>query len=231
MLAVAVTRQAFVPARVTTAAVQGIASPRSLLDAAMERYAKGDDGAFAELYDLLAPRLYGYFLRQTHNAALADDLTQQTFIKIHRARGQFVHGAAVTPWAFAIGRRLLIDSVRRTRRDIVSFGDDVPLDGAEADAPTADDLVQAQETARRIERALLLLPDTQRVAFELVKQEGLTFAEAASVLGTTVAAVKLRAHRAYEALRAVLGDRIDGGRSAGTDFDDAAGGRERGGTL
>jgi len=189
----------------------------------MDRYARGDDGAFTELYDLLAPRLYGYFLRQTRNRALADDLTQQTLVKIHRARGQFLPGAAVTPWAFAIGRRLLIDSVRRTRRDIVSSGDDAALDTAETGAPAADDLVQAQETARRIQRALLSLPNSQRIAFELVKQEGLTFVEAAGVLGTTVAAVKLRAHRAYEALREVLGDVLDGERP---DSDEA--GRKRG---
>jgi RNA polymerase sigma-70 factor (ECF subfamily) len=127
---------------------------------------------------------------------------------MHRARGQFLPGAAVTPWAFAIGRRLLIDNVRRTRRDKVSTGDDAALDTAIADGPAADDLVQAQETAQRIQRVLLTLPDSQRVAFELVKQEGLTFVEAAEVVGATVAAVKLRAHRAYEALRAVLGDAI-----------------------
>lgn len=210
MLAAFDLRQAFSVPRVTTAAVEGSATPRSLADAAMDRYAQGDDSAFAELYDLLAPRLYGYFLRQTRNAAHADDLTQQTLVKIHRARGQFLRGAAVTPWAFAIGRRLLIDSVRRTRRDILSIGEDVALETAEADVPTADDLVQAQETGRRIQRALLSLPDSQRIAFELVKQEGLTFVEAAAVLGTTVAAVKLRAHRAYEALRVVLGDVLDG---------------------
>jgi RNA polymerase sigma-70 factor (ECF subfamily) len=174
----------------------------------MDRYAQGDDGAFTAIYDLLAPRLYGYFLRQTRDADLADDLTQQTLVKIHRARGQFLPGAAVTPWAFAIGRRLLIDSVRRTRRDRLSMGEDATLDSAISDAPAADDLLQAQETARRIQRALLTLPDSQRVAFELVKQEGLTFVEAAEVLGATVAAVKLRAHRAYEALRAVLGDAL-----------------------
>jgi RNA polymerase sigma-70 factor (ECF subfamily) len=175
----------------------------------MDRYARGDDGAFSELYDLLAPRLYGYFMRQTHDADLADDLTQQTLVKIHRARGQFLPGAAVTPWAFAIGRRLLIDSIRRTRRDRLSSGDDDALDAAIADSPPADELVQARETARRIQRALLNLPDSQRIAFELVKQEGLSFAEAAEVLGATVAAVKLRAHRAYAALRAVLGDAPD----------------------
>jgi RNA polymerase sigma-70 factor (ECF subfamily) len=174
----------------------------------MDRYARGDDSAFSELYDLLAPRLYGYFVRQTRDTDLADDLTQQTLVKIHRARGQFLPGASVTPWAFAIGRRLLIDSIRRTRRQKVSSGDDAALAAAVADAPAADDLVQAQETARRIQRALVNLPDTQRIAFELVKQEGLTFVEAAEVVGVTVAAVKLRAHRAYETLREVLGEAL-----------------------
>jgi RNA polymerase sigma-70 factor (ECF subfamily) len=192
--------------RVTTGAVDGPREePRSPADAAMERYAAGDDSAFSSLYDLLAPRLYGYFLRQTQGAALADDLTQQTLIRIHRARGQFSRGSAVTPWAFAIGRRLLIDHLRRHRREVTPNGDET-LDRAVSEAPSADELVEAQETARRIQSALLRLPTSQRVAFELVKQEGLTFAEAAEALGTTVAAVKLRAHRAYEALRGVLGD-------------------------
>jgi len=189
-----------------TPAVDGSSPKRSPADAAMDRYAGGDDSAFSELYDLVAPRLYGYFLRQTRDADASDDLTQQTLVKMHRARGQFLRGAAVTPWAFAIGRRLLLDSLRRNRREVSSAAADEALESALADAPSADQLVQAQETARRIQKELLRLPDSQRVAFELVKQEGLTFAEAAEVLGTTVAAVKLRAHRAYEALRAVLGD-------------------------
>jgi RNA polymerase sigma-70 factor (ECF subfamily) len=180
----------------------------------MERYAGGDDSAFSLLFDLLAPRLYGYFLRQTRDSDLADDLTQQTLLKIHRARGQFLRGAAVTPWAFAIGRRLLIDSVRRHKRDLLTSDDDQTVDRAASDAPNADDLVAAQETARRIQEALRHIPETQRVAFELVKQEGLTFVEAAEVLGTTVAAVKLRAHRAYEALRVVLGDVLEDAGSA-----------------
>jgi RNA polymerase sigma-70 factor (ECF subfamily) len=175
----------------------------------MDRYAGGDDAAFSTLYDLLAPRLYGYFVRQTRGADLADDLTQQTFIKIHRARGQFLPGAAVAPWAFAIGRRLLIDMLRRRRREVApSEGEDV-LDRTASEAPSADDLVQAQETARRLQAALLRLPASQRVAFELVKQDGLTFVEAAEALGTTVAAVKLRAHRAYETLREVVGDLLN----------------------
>ena len=84
---------------------------------------------------------------------------------------------------------------------------------AAVDAP-ADDIAIAKEVATRLSEELGRLPENQRVAFELIKQDGLSVAEAAQVLGTTVPAVKLRAHRAYEALRAVLADLAgsDGGK-------------------
>ena len=185
-------------------------------DAAMTRYSSGDEGAFAIVYDELAPRIFGYLVRQTRDRARAEDILQQTFLQIHRARGAFVPGAEVLPWAFAIARRLMIDGFRRGRREVLE--DAEARDERPAVDPPADDLVQAQELATRIRRELARLPETQRAAFELVKQEGLSLAEAAQVLGTTVAAVKLRAHRAYEALRAVLGDVLAdrGGKEGGT---------------
>jgi RNA polymerase sigma-70 factor (ECF subfamily) len=177
------------------------------LDAAMDRYARGEDAAFPELYDALAPRLYGYLLRQTRDSSKAEDVVQQTMLQIHRARGRFLQGAEVLPWAFAIARRLLIDQHRRRRKEVLSPSDD---DSAVSllvalDAP-ADDVASAKELAARIDRELQKLPENQRVAFELIKQEGLSVAEAAEVLGTTVAAVKLRAHRAYETLREALAE-------------------------
>jgi RNA polymerase sigma-70 factor (ECF subfamily) len=177
-------------------------------DDAMDRYARGDDAAFAEMYDALCPRLYGYLLRQTRDAARAEDLVQQTFLQIHRARGRFIPGAEVTPWAFAIARRLLIDRARREKRDVPTAPEG-QVDSSRSPEPRADDVLQAQEMAQRIQRELVRLPESQRVAFELVKQEGLSLAEAAQVLGTTVAAVKLRAHRAYQALRIVFTDGPD----------------------
>jgi RNA polymerase sigma-70 factor (ECF subfamily) len=180
----------------------------------MTRYASGDEAAFAIVYDELAPRIYGYLVRQTRDAARAEDILQQTFLQIHRARGTFLAGAEVMPWAFAIARRLMVDGFRRGRREVLE--DTEARDDRPALDPAADDLVQAQEIATRVQRELARLPETQRTAFELVKQEGLSLAEAAQVLGTTVPAVKLRAHRAYEALRAVLGDVLAeaGGASA-----------------
>ena len=175
------------------------------LDRAMDRYARGDDSAFAEVYDGLAPRLFTFLLRQTRDRARAEDVVQQTMLQLHRFRGRFLPGAEVTPWAFAIGRRLLIDQHRRGGREVLAPTDEnvgellVSLDAG------ADEIAIAKEVAARLGEELRKLPENQRVAFELIKQEGLSVAEAAQVLGTTVAAVKLRAHRAYEALRAVLG--------------------------
>jgi RNA polymerase sigma-70 factor (ECF subfamily) len=177
---------------------------RAEADIAMERYASGDDAAFAAVYDALAPRLYGFLLRQTRQTARAEDLLQHTMLKIHAARGTFIPGAEVTPWAFAIARRLLVDSIRRGKRELLT--DDGQLDPGRSPGPGPDEMTQARELANRVDKVLAKLPSSQRVAFELIKTEGLSVAEAAQVLGTTVAAVKLRAHRAYEALRAALED-------------------------
>jgi len=178
------------------------------VDAAMDRYAAGDEAAFGELYDLLAPRVFGYLMRQTRDRARAEDLLQQTLLQMHAARGRFIAGSQVTPWAFAIARRLMIDGMRRGKREVLRAGDGSEGEGSEpmaSDAP-ADELVEAQQLAGRLQKELARLPENQRVAFELIKQEGLSVAQAAQVLGTTVTAVKLRAHRAYEALRGILGD-------------------------
>ncbi len=180
---------------------------RGALDAAMDRYARGEDAAFEEVYDGLAPRLQAFLARYTHDRARAEDVVQQTMLQMHRARGRFIVGSQVVPWAFAIARRLLIDMHRRGGREVLSpTGDDSMTQLLTAlDAP-ADDVAIANEVAARIVLELGRLPENQRVAFELIKQDGLSVAEAAQVLGTTVAAVKLRAHRAYEALRAVLAE-------------------------
>jgi RNA polymerase sigma-70 factor (ECF subfamily) len=173
----------------------------------MERYAAGDDAAFAAVYDALAARLHAYLRRHVGDRHGCDDLLQETFLRMHKARGTFITGAAVLPWAFAIARRLVVDRARRDRRapaDVVDDADADPVTLLPAgDRP--EHVVEAREAARRLARALARLPESQRTAFELLKQDGLTLAEAAEILGVSVTAVKLRAHRAYESIRAALG--------------------------
>lgn len=167
----------------------------------MDRYASGEDAAFGELYDLLAPRLLGFLHRQTGDRARAEDLVQQTFLQMHCARETYVSGADVLPWAFAIARRLAIDAYRRRKREVL----DGDLDLAPLVSDLApDDALRSKQAAQMVQETLENLPESQRVAFELIKLDGLSVAQAAETLGTTVTAVKLRAHRTYEALRGAL---------------------------
>lgn len=177
------------------------------IDRVMDRYARGDDAAFGELYDLLAPRLMGYLRRLVRDPSGVEDLAQATLLQIHRARGTFIRGAAVVPWAFAIARRLVVDDYRKQRRaPPITFDDDGLVTALTPDAsPLAR--AEARQLAAILERALEALPEAQRTAFRVLRIEGLSVAEAADLLGTTEAGVKLRAHRAYEALRKCIDKR------------------------
>jgi RNA polymerase sigma-70 factor (ECF subfamily) len=129
-------------------------------------------------------------------------------------RLHFAPKAEVVPGAIAIARRLIIYRFRRVRHEAMlnnEVGEADDTGAREAPSPEAgpDAAVERQQVARRIERALARLPEAHREAFELVKRDELSMAEAAQVLGTTVAAVKLRAHRCYEALRVSLADLAD----------------------
>jgi len=173
-------------------------------DAAMERYAQGDEAAFASVYDSVAPRVPDYLFLQPRVRAIADDLLQQTLLQMHRKRGTYAAGLPVLPWAFAIARRLYIDECRRRKTDALWSARDVGEDDQKAWA-LPDDEVASREAVRLVEAELSRMPGNQRVAFELLKVDGLSHQEAAQMLGTTVSAVKLRAFRAYAAIRCVLG--------------------------
>jgi RNA polymerase sigma-70 factor (ECF subfamily) len=175
----------------------------------MDRYADGDNAAFGEIYDLLASPLFGFFVRNTGDTSRAEDLVQQTLLQIHAARLSFAPGSDVVPWAFAIGRRLMIDARRRTKKEMLfetAEGDAAALDGKVERYAVPDGLLLSKELASRAQAELERMPESHRVAYVLVRQDGLSIADAAEVVGTTPTAMKLRAHRAYEALRTALGD-------------------------
>jgi RNA polymerase sigma-70 factor (ECF subfamily) len=184
-----------------------VVGAREVANRAMHRYADGDDGAFDEVYDFLAPRLYAFLLRQTREAAAAEDLLQQTMLRLHLTRGDFLEAADVLPWAFAIARRLFIDGYRRRKREAAHREAGLPAEAASAGG--ADELLDAKRAVLELDRQLALLPESQRSVFELMRRDGLTLREVAQVLGTTTNAVKLRAHRAHAALRIALKEVAD----------------------
>ena len=190
------------------------------LDEAMNRYAQGEQSSFAILYDGLEQKLRAFLTRLTGAPAVADDLLQETFMRIHRARGSFDAGAAVVPWAYAIARNAWLDHVRAAKVRGETRAKTNDESGAAVEAGTGPDadseqLAIARETAALVESVLGRLAPAQREAFVLLRYEGMSVDDAAAVLGSTPTAVKLRAFRAYEALRAALGQsRTTGGPNA-----------------
>jgi RNA polymerase sigma-70 factor (ECF subfamily) len=176
----------------------------------MQRYCDGDAGAFRELYALVAPRLLGYLLKMARERAVADDLLQQTFMKVHRARAAYVRGADPLPWIYSIAHRTFIDEARKRKRAVVRVADaeelpEVPAGLTGESADQRDDGRADPELVTAALDALAELPDQQREAVVLTKLDGKTVAEAAAIAGTTTGAMKVRAHRGYEALRKLLG--------------------------
>jgi RNA polymerase sigma-70 factor (ECF subfamily) len=175
----------------------------------MARYCEGDKSAFAELYSRVAPRLLNYLHRMTGDRASAEDLLQQTFLKVHRARTKYVRDAAPLPWLYAIAHRTCLDEIRRRKRSKVKLSReaDTVVEGRAHLSGVAEDEVRTgpdPELTQKVLAALQSLPPNQREALVLMKLQGKSVAEAAEIAGSTPGAMKLRAHRAYVALRKVL---------------------------
>jgi RNA polymerase sigma-70 factor (ECF subfamily) len=168
----------------------------------MVAYVAGDSPAFRAIFERYAPLLMRSMLRELHVREEAHDLVQQTFLQLHRARADFDPGQKLKPWLFTIAMNLKREYFRRKKRR-----PERSLDAESAAEPAVAALGAAQVDARRtLARALAELPADQREVIELHWFDGLEFPEVAAVVGASVSAVKVRAHRGYVRLRAALGD-------------------------
>ncbi len=177
-------------------------------NAAMDRYANGDASAFPALYDAIAPRLEAYVRRRTRDASRIDDVVQQTFERIHRARGTFLRGSDVLSWAFTIARNLCVDLGAQGWREHGVAGDGAadPLATAVAQVVDAERVATARETLARVASAFRRLPERQQLALELVRVEGFSLAAAAENLGVTLPSLKMSVFRGTAALRDLARD-------------------------
>lgn len=189
---------------------------------AMLRYADGDARGFEVVYAALAPVVGACQRRWVGDAALAEDLTQETFLRVHRARTRYQPGAPVGPWVLTIARRLSIDALRRrgTRGERLSGDGTLPEIPVEAVEPL-DAACHAPESPEALMAALRTaveaLPESLRAVVALHKLEGLPLAEVAARLGIREGAARVRAHRGYARLRQLLGLGVRGA----ADGDDA----------
>jgi len=176
----------------------------------MARYLAGDQGAFEQLFTRLAPRVYGFFMRSFGEATVAEELVQTTFLNLHRSRATYRVGLPLRPWVFTIAAHVRRDELRRRYR-LKEDCDEEALVRAEATAAmraAGTEGERERERTARVREAIDRLPESQRVVVQLHRFEGLTFPEIAEILGTTALAVRARAFRAYETLRAELADLV-----------------------
>ncbi len=168
------------------------------LETLMYGYQRGDSAATAELISRTSSQIYQFFLADARNPAAAEDALQDFWLRIHRARHTFRPGEPLLPWLYAIARRVRVDAYRKSRR----------VDAHEIRSNVLPEVAAAaQPEPRGAEFSELLesLPAAQREAILLLKGAGLTLEEAARATGSSVGAVKQRAHRGYEKLRRILG--------------------------
>jgi RNA polymerase sigma-70 factor (ECF subfamily) len=165
----------------------------------MARYADGDVDGFDELFRRYEARIHAYFFRRTGSAERAQDLYQELFLRIHRARHDYDRTRAFAPWLFQIAHRLLVDDQRRAHRS-----HEVPIDDPERLSCPArsEELLASRE---RLDHVFDALSDDERYVLVAAKLEGIGYPDLASRLGKSVDAVKKMASRASQRLRAANG--------------------------
>jgi RNA polymerase sigma factor (sigma-70 family) len=177
----------------------------------MQGYAAGDAAAFDHLYARHKGGVYRYLLRHCGNAGTADELFQDVWMNVIRARATYAPSAKFATWLYRIAHNRVVDHWRATGRiELVPAGndaDDDPLDaipGPRNDEP--DVRAGAREIGARLAAALSTVPPAQREAFLLHQEGGLDLAEIAAITGAGVETVKSRIRYAVSKLRAELED-------------------------
>ena len=168
------------------------------LETLLEGYQQADAQATTELIGRLSPDLLRFFLAQEMTRTEAEDLLQNTWLRIHKARHTYRVGAPVLPWIFAIAKHVRVDGYRKRRRvqhyEIATknLPDSSPTqESTHAEAPTFEALIAE-------------LPESQREVLTMLKVNGLSLDEVARATSSSVGAIKQKAHRAYAALRTAL---------------------------
>lgn len=171
----------------------------------LERSARGDESAFARLYDATAARVYGLVLRVVRDPAQAEEVTQEAYLEIWRTSARFDsnRGTAMA-WLLTIGHRRAVDRVRSaeasTRRDTTYH-----FQAQSVDHDATDEAATASLEATRVRTALAGLTDVQRQALELAYFGGYTHTEVATLLGLPVGTAKTRIRDGLIRLRDALG--------------------------
>ncbi len=175
----------------------------------------GDEASFELLLQRYRTPLVNFLFRMIRNREQAEDLAQEVFLRVYRAREDYVPSAKFTTWLFRIATNLALNSMRDTRYQKLEVsidapvtvdaenGDERPLDVVEKHLNIEQHLVE-DVRVKMIRHAINKLPEKQRAAVLLHKYQELDYTEIAKILSCSESALKSLLFRAYEALRVEL---------------------------
>jgi RNA polymerase sigma-70 factor, ECF subfamily len=172
---------------------------------------EGDEASFEFLLQKYRSPLVNFLNRMVRDTATAEDLAQEVFLRVYRARRQYNPSAKFTTWLFRIATNLALNSVRDNRYERMAVSLDEPLggeDGAPMELPARemriDEHMVERDRTEFIRRAIATLPEKQRAAVLLHKYEEMDYGEIAKILDCSESALKSLLFRAYEVLRLQL---------------------------
>lgn len=177
--------------------------------ALMLRVKQGDTGAFAELVDKYKQPVMNVACRMLRDPTEAEDLAQSVFVQVFKSAQRYQVSSKFSTWLFTIARNLCLNEIRRRGRHPVSSLDAPHSDREDQPPQQFEDLKTASppesllhgELDAKIGEALAGLPDNQRLAIVLCRQEDLSYEDIAKVLGCSVSATKSLIHRGRETLK------------------------------
>jgi RNA polymerase sigma-70 factor, ECF subfamily len=174
------------------------ASLALVLESLMSGYQQADEEAARALIEKVSPLLLRYFWAHASHRRFADDLLQDTWMRVHKARHTYRRGEPVLPWIFAIARHARQDNYRRARRvEIRETQVDVLPETAASSSNVLRDVPD-------MDAILAELPASQREVIVMLKVSGMTIEEIARATSSSAGSVKQKAHRAYRKLRDLL---------------------------
>ena len=180
----------------------------------MQRYVKNEEAAFEVLLSRYRHSLFGFLYRYLGRKDKAEDVFQDVFYEVIRARNQYRPQAKFSAWIFRIARNRAVDRLRRNGfREMESLDitldphaneGETRLDRLSSDQMNPEEAVQSKELAGALEQTLKELPPEQREVFWLKEKSGLTIAEIAEITGVSPNTVKSRLRYALEKIRIEL---------------------------
>jgi len=178
----------------------------------MLRVKHGDRAAFAELVEKYKQPVMNLVYRTLHDEAEAEDLAQNVFLQVYKSAKRYESRAKFSTWLFTIARNLCLNEIRRRSRHPADSIEETHAEHEDQPRQQFEDKKIASppekllhgELAQKIEEALAELPENQRTAVLLCRQEELSYEEIAEILGCSLSATKSLIHRGRETLKEKL---------------------------